>query len=97
MRHKARLVVKGYSQRQGITFDEVFAPVVRFESIRIHIEELATQEGWTLHHLDVKSAFLNGDDEEELYLKQLEGFMVLGKEHWVLRRRKALYGHKQTL
>ena len=95
LRHKARLVVKGYSQRQGIDFDEVFAPVVRFESIRILIT-IAAQEGWTLHHLDVKSAFLNGEIEEELYVKQPEGFVVAGKEHWVLRLRKALYGLKQA-
>ena len=61
--------MKGYSQRQGIDFDEVFAPVVRFESIRILIA-IAAQEGWTLNHLDVKSAFLNGEIEEELYVKQ---------------------------
>ena len=57
---------------------------------------IAAQEGWTLHHLDVKSAFLNGEIEEELYVKQSEGFVVVGKEHWVLRLRKALYGLKQT-
>ena len=95
LRHKARLAVKGYSQRQGIDFDEVFAPVVRFESIRVLIA-IAAQEGWTLHHLDVKSAFLNGEIEEELYVKQPEGFVVMGKEHWVLRLRKALYGLKQA-
>ena len=67
LRHKARLVVKGYSQRHGIDFDEVFAPVVRFESIRVLIF-IAAQEGWILHHLDVKSSFLNGEVEEELYI-----------------------------
>ena len=69
--------------------------MVRFESIRILIA-IAAQEGWTLHHLDVKSAFLNGEIEEELYVKQPEGFVVVGKEHWVLRLRKALYGLEQA-
>ena len=95
MRHKARIVVKGYSQRQSINFDEVFAPVVRFESIRVLIASPA-QEEWTLHHPDVNSAFLNEEIEEELYVKQLEGFLVVDKEHWVLKLRKALYGLKQV-
>ena len=95
LRYKARLVVKGYSQPQGIDFDEVFALVVRFESIRVLIS-ISAQEGWILQHLDVKSAFLNGKVEEELYVKQPEGFPVEGKEQWVLRLRKALYGLKQA-
>ena len=86
--------MKGYSQRQGIDFDEVFAPVVRFESIWVLIS-IAAQEGWILHDLDVKSAFLNGEVEEELYVKQPEGFLIVGREHWVLRLRKSLYGLKQ--
>ena len=95
LRYKARLVVKGYSQRHGIDFDEVFAPVVRFESIKVLIA-MAAPEGWTLHHLDVKSAFLNGEVEEELYVKQPEGFLIEGREEWVLRLKKALYGLKQA-
>ena len=73
LRYKARLVVKGYSQRQGIDFDEVFAPVVRFESIRVLIA-IAAQEAWILHHLDVKSAFLNREVEEEIYVKHRRVF-----------------------
>lgn len=69
MRHKARLVVRGYSHKQGIDYDEVFAPVVQFESIQVLIT-IATHKGWTLHHLDVKFAFLNGDVKEELYVQQ---------------------------
>ena len=71
--------MKGYSQRHGIDFDEVFAPVVRFESIRVLIF-IAAQEGWILHLLDVKSSFLNGEVEEELYVRQPEGFLILGRE-----------------
>ena len=95
LRYKARLVVKGYSQRHGIDFDEVFARVVRFESIRVLIA-IAAQEGWIIHHLDVKSAFLNGEVEEELYVRQPEGFLIEGREQWVLRLKKALYVLKQA-
>ena len=59
--------MKGYSQWQGIDFDEVFASVIIFESIRVPIA-IAAQGRWTLHHLDIKSAFLNGEVEEELYV-----------------------------
>jgi hypothetical protein len=58
-KHKAHLVVKGYAQRHGIDYDEVFAPVARLGSVRLLIA-LAAHEGWEVHHMDVKSAFLNG-------------------------------------
>ena len=93
--HKARLVAKGYSQRYGIDYEEVFAPVARFESIRV-LMALAAQGRWELHHLDVKSAFLNGEIEEEIYVKQPEGFVLKGKEQCVFRLKKALYGLKQA-
>ena len=57
VRHKARLVVKGYAQKHGIDYDEVFSPVARLESIRILIS-IAAKENWEMHHLDVKTAFL---------------------------------------
>ena len=94
-RHKAQLVAKGYSQKKGKDFDEVFSPVARAESIRILIA-LAAQLEWDLHHLDVKSAFLNGEIKEEVYVHQPEGFIKKGKEDYVLRLRKALYGLKQA-
>ena len=94
VKHKARLVVKGYRQRYGIDYEEVFAPVARFESIRILIA-LAAQECWSLHHLDVKSAFLNGEIKEEIYVSQPEGYVKEGKEEWVLKLNKALYSLKQ--
>ena len=74
VKHKARLVVKEYHQRYGIDYDEVFAPVSCFESIRILIA-LVAQEYWSLHHLDVKSAFLNGEIKEEIYVSQPEGYV----------------------
>ena len=95
IKHKARLVVKGYSQRKGVDYDEIYAPVVRFETIRLLIA-LAALKDWQIHHLDVKSAFLNGEIKEVIYVKQPEGFLVKGKEGWVLRLKKALYGLKQA-
>ena len=65
LKHKEILVVKGYRQRYEIDYDKVFAPIVHFESICILIA-LAAQECWSLHHLDVKSAFLNGESTGEL-------------------------------
>ena len=95
IKHKARLVVKGYSQRKGLDYDEIYAPVVRFETIRMLIA-LAALKNWKIHHLDVKSAFLNGEINEVIYVKQPEGFLVKGKEGYVLRLKKALYGLKQA-
>ena len=69
IKHKARLVVKGYSQRKGIDYEEFYAPVVRFETIRLLIA-LAALKKWQLHHLDVKSAFLNGEISEIVYVRQ---------------------------
>jgi hypothetical protein len=89
-KHKACLVVKGYVQRHSIDYDEVFMPVARLDSVRLLIT-LAAHEGWELHHMDVKSTFLNGDLQEEVYVKQLAGFIVAGKENRVLKLRKALY------
>ncbi|KAD3067701.1 hypothetical protein E3N88_35581 [Mikania micrantha] len=94
-KHKARLVAKGYVQEKGVDFDEVFAPVARIETIRV-ILALAAKEGWFVHHLDVKSAFLNGELTEEVYVQQPDGFAVKGKEGLVYRLRKALYGLRQA-
>ena len=91
IKHKARLVVKGYVQRQGIDFDEVFAPVTRLDTVRVMLA-VAANRGWQVHHLDVKSAFLNGELQEEVYVSQPEGYMVKGKENLVYRLHKTLYG-----
>ncbi|KAJ0502796.1 putative RNA-directed DNA polymerase [Helianthus annuus] len=95
IKHKARLVAKGYSQKYGVDYEETFAPVARFETIRIVIA-VAALKGWLLHQLDVKSAFLNGDLKEEIYVEQPEGFEVKGQEGKVYRLLKALYGLKQA-
>jgi hypothetical protein len=88
-------VAKGYVQRPGIDFTEVFAPVARLESVRVLLA-VAAQEGWEVHHMDVKSAFLNGDLQEEVYVEQPAGFVAQGAEHKVLKLKKALYGMRQA-
>ncbi|KAG7547574.1 Zinc finger CCHC-type superfamily [Arabidopsis suecica] len=94
-KHKARLVAKGYVQRHGIDFDEVFAPVARIETVRFIIA-LAASNGWEVHHLDVKTAFLHGELKEEVYVSQPEGYVTEGEENKVYRLHKALYGLKQA-
>ena len=94
-RYKARLVAQGYSQRYGLDYDETFSPVVRFESIRT-VVALPVQRGLKLHQIDVTSAFLNGELEDEVYMEQPEGFEVEGKEDLVYKLNKSLYGLKQS-
>ena len=94
-KYKARLVAKGYVQRHGIDFEEVFAFVARIETVRVIIA-LAASNGWEIHHLDVKTAFLHGDLLEEVYVSQPEGFKVKGSENKVYRLHKALYGLRQA-
>lgn len=81
-------------QRQGIDFEEVFAPVARMDTVRV-ILAVAENRGWEVHHLDVKTAFLNGE-LQEVYVTRPEGYAVKGKEHLVLRLSKALYGLRQA-
>ena len=78
-KHKARLVAKGYVQVQGIYFDEVFAPVARIKTIRLLIS-LAASNGWEIHHMDVKTAFLHGELKETVFVTQPKGFEVKGSE-----------------
>ena len=95
IKHKARLVAKGYAQKQGIDFDEVFAPVARMETVCLLLA-LAAHKKWEVHHMDVKSAFLNGDLTEEVYVQQPPGFAVDKDSSKVLKLRKALYGLRQA-
>ncbi|GKV36358.1 hypothetical protein SLEP1_g44499 [Rubroshorea leprosula] len=94
-KYKARLVAKGYVQKHGIDFLETFSPVARFETVRLVIA-LAAQMKWKIFQFDVKSAFLNGWLEEDVYVEQPEGFIVQGKEGKVYKFKKALYGLKQA-
>jgi len=79
MRYKARLVVKGYSQRKGVDFNEIFSPVVKMSSIRT-VLSLASTLDLEVEQMDVKTVFLHGDLVEEIYMKQLDGFHVEGKK-----------------
>ena len=72
-RYKARLVARGFSQKFGCDYDETFSPVVRGESIRALLA-LATQENMHLHQMDVQTAFLNGELQEEVYMQQPEEY-----------------------
>ena len=73
-KYKDDLVEKGYSQVQVLDYNETFAPVARMDSIRMVLAIVASKS-WEVHHMDVKSAFLHGDLEEEIYMKQPEGFI----------------------
>jgi hypothetical protein len=94
-RHKARLVARGFLQKEGIDYGEVFAPVTRMETIRL-VTAIANLNGWNMYQMDVKSAFLNGPIEEEVYVTQPPGFIVKNQESKVYRLNKALYGLKQA-
>ena len=94
-RKRGRLVAKGFSQIHGIDFEETFSPVARFETVRLLLA-VSALEDWEIEALDVKTAFLYGELDEELYMEQPEGFQVKGQERKVYRLRKALYGLKQA-
>lgn len=94
-KHKAWLIAKGYVQRQGIDYGEAFAPVARLESVQLLLA-LVANEGWPIHHMDVRSAFLNGELREQVYVAQPPDFVVARQEQKVLRLVKALYGLRQA-
>ena len=92
---KAHLVAKGFSQMEGIDFNEIFSPVVRFETVRLMLA-LSSLEGWHMEALDVKTAFLYGKLDKEIYMHQPEGFKLKGQENKVLCLHCALYSLKQA-
>jgi len=94
-RYKARLVAKGYSQVHGVDFNDVFSPVVKHSSIRVLLALVAMYD-LELEQLDVKTAFLHGELEEQIYMKQPQGFEIKGKEDHVCLLKKSLYGLKQS-
>ena len=93
--YKARLVVKGFQQKEGIDYTEIFSPVVKMSTIRLVLGMVAV-ENLHFEQLDVKTAFLHGDLEEDLYMIQPEGFIAQGQENLVCKLRKNLYGLKQA-
>jgi hypothetical protein len=94
-KYKARFVARGFSQKEGIEYEETFAPVARYTSI-ITIIALAAKMKWKLHQMDVKTTFLNGVIEEEVYIEKPQGFEVEYRKSHVCRLKKALYGLKQA-
>eukprot|EP01018_Ginkgo_biloba_P035138 Gb_12566 [translate_table: standard] len=94
-KYKAKFVAKGFSQKLGIDFDETFAPIARYTTIRI-VLELDSFHRWNLVQMNVCTAFLNGTIEEEVYIKQPPGFVAIRSKDKVCRLKKALYGLKQA-
>ncbi|CAM8943434.1 unnamed protein product [Rhodiola kirilowii] len=94
-KYKARLVIKGYRQKEGLDYFDTFSPVTRITSIRMIIA-IAALRNLEIHQMDVKTAFLNGDLEEEIYMEQPEGCKAPGQERKVCKLVKSLYGLKQA-
>lgn len=95
VRNKSRLVYKGYAQVEGQDFDETFAPVARLQAIRMFLA-YACHKNLKVYQMDVKSAILNGDLEEDVYMDQPEGFQLKYNPDYVCTLKKALYGLKQA-
>lgn len=95
VRNKARLVCKGYAQEKGEDYGETFAPVARLKGVRILLA-FATFKGFKVYQKDVKSAFLNGILEEEVYIEQPDGFALTKDKNMVCKLHKALYGLNQA-
>jgi len=95
-RYKARLVVKGYMQEEGIDYQETFAPVIKIQTLRILLG-IGNQRGMIIHQMDVKTAFLNGFLEEDIYMEQPEGYRLKGEgRKLVCKLNRSLYGLKQS-
>lgn len=94
--YKARLVVKGFKQKKGLNFDEIFFLVMKMYSSRV-VLTLAASLDLEVEHLDVKTTFPHSDLEEIIYIKQSKGFEVKGKEHMICKLKKSLYNLKQAL
>ena len=85
------MVARGFTQQPDIDFNEMFAPVARMDTVRI-VLAIAAQNKWPVHQMDVKSAFLNGYLEEEVYVDQPQGYEVPGQEHKVYRPKMHFMG-----
>ena len=94
-KYKVRLVIKSYKQREGLDYFDTYSPVIRITSIRIIIA-IATLQIIEVHQMDVKTTFLNGDLDEEIYMEKSEVFSTLGQEKKVCKLVKSLYSLKQV-
>jgi hypothetical protein len=94
-KYKERFIVRGFSQKEGEYCDIKFSLVARYTSIR-DITSLAASMGWNLHQMDVKTTFLNGEIEEEVYIEQTQGFEVHSIDTHICRLKKSLYELKQA-
>ncbi|KXJ74158.1 hypothetical protein RP20_CCG014246 [Aedes albopictus] len=92
-RYKARLVARGFTQKQGFDYSDTYSPLARMDTLRT-VLALANQRGWSVHQMDVKCAFLNGELTEEIYMLQPEGFEQ--RDGLVCRLKRSLYGLKQA-
>lgn len=92
-KYKSRLVAKGFTQKKGVDYNEIFSPVVKYNSIRILLA-MATKFDMKLDQMDVKTTFLHGTIEETIYMKQPEGFVDRAKSDQVYLLKRALYGLK---
>ena len=95
IKNKARLVAKGFTQKDGIDFDETFSPTAKFCSIRAMIA-IAAKQNYLIHQMDVKTAYLNGDLDEEIFMKQPEGYVNQEHPDWYCKLNHSLYGLKQS-
>ena len=94
-KYKASLVAKGYTHKEGEAFFDTYSPVARLTTIRVLLS-LAASHGLLVHQMDVKTAFLNGELEEEIYMDLLDGFVSKGQEGMVCKLLKSLYSLKQA-
>ncbi|GJU82697.1 retrovirus-related pol polyprotein from transposon TNT 1-94 [Tanacetum coccineum] len=95
LKNKARLVAQGFRKEKGIDFEESFAPIARIKAVRIFVANIA-QKNMTIYQMDVKTAFLNGELKEEVYVSQPEGYVDQDNPSHVYKLKKALYGLKQA-
>lgn len=94
-RYRARLVAKGFTQRKGIDHDQVFSPVTKYTTLR-DVLSLVAAKKLEMLQLDVRAAFLSGELEEDIYMSQPQRFVFEGKEEYVYKLHKALYGLKRA-
>ena len=90
--YKARIVVKGFEQKTGVNFDDIFTPAVKMTNVL----SIAASMDLEIKKLDVKTTFLHRELDEEIYMQQPEGFVEKGKENLVCQLKKSLYGLKQA-